>query len=86
MAMTSRIKELEAQCWKDTSPDWAENYRFEFDIEKFAELIIKECCVEINLDTRPSNDYASGEWHAGHDQGMRQAIQSIKNRFSNGTV
>jgi hypothetical protein len=41
--MNDRIKELESMCWTDTSPEWAENIRMEFNIEKFAELLIKEC-------------------------------------------
>ena len=47
--MNERIKELAEQCWKRTnfpcfsgeSPEW------EFDQEKFAELIVLECCSKL---------------------------------------
>jgi hypothetical protein len=41
--MNERIKELECQCWEDKAPEWAENVMMVFDIEKFAELIVREC-------------------------------------------
>lgn len=55
--MNNKIKELEAKCWKDTSPEWAENYRFEFDIEKFAELIIEEGCKAMEKQDTFYGDY-----------------------------
>jgi hypothetical protein len=41
--MNERIKNLEVQCWDDIAPEWAENVHMVFNIEKFAELIVKEC-------------------------------------------
>ncbi len=38
-----RVKELESMCWEDVSPEWSENYKFVFNIEKFAGLIIEDC-------------------------------------------
>ena len=41
--MNERIKNLEVQCWDDVAPEWAENVHMVFNIEKFAELIVREC-------------------------------------------
>lgn len=43
--MNHRIHEIADDCWKDTfhfGPDGPETYT-EFDYEKFAELIVREC-------------------------------------------
>ena len=42
--MNERIKEIEKQCWKSTDSD---PYAF-FDVKKFAELIVAECCLALN--------------------------------------
>jgi hypothetical protein len=43
--MNERIQELEAQCWepKQYGPPW-------FNSQKFAELIVRECCSAIRLN------------------------------------
>lgn len=49
--MNDRIKELETQCWEPRKygPAW-------FNSEKFAELIVKECCdIFVELRTRPAD-------------------------------
>ena len=50
--MNERIRELESQCWepRQYGPAW-------FDSEKFAELIIHECCqMMIDLERKyPAN-------------------------------
>ena len=56
--MNERIKELEVQCWDDIAPEWAENVRMVFNIEKFAELIVREC-AELTLDHK-NDDYYAG--------------------------
>jgi hypothetical protein len=49
--MNDRIKEFEAQCWKQVPCDFdmreggASTIRTVFDREKFAELIIRECAA-----------------------------------------
>jgi predicted Zn-dependent protease with MMP-like domain len=45
--MNERIKELEVQCWDDVAPEWAENVHMVFNIEKFAELIVRECMEQV---------------------------------------
>ena len=49
--MNERIRELEAQCWEERKygPAW-------FNSEKFAELIVRECCdIFVELRTRPAD-------------------------------
>ena len=41
--MNLRIQELAKQCW-DESPEG----QLHFDNEKFAELIVRECCIALN--------------------------------------
>ena len=55
--MNHRIHEIADDCWKDTfhfGPDGPETYT-EFDYEKFAELIVKEC-VGVSLESSHRND------------------------------
>jgi hypothetical protein len=42
--MNERIKELEKQCWQSSQ---SEPYAL-FDVNKFAELIVRECAKYIN--------------------------------------
>lgn len=49
--MNERIKELESQSWEERAhgSSW-------FNTDKFAELIIKECCdVFVELGARPAD-------------------------------
>ena len=51
--MNTRLKEFEAQCWTQVPCDFdmreggASTIRAVFDREKFAKLIIRDCCSEI---------------------------------------
>ena len=40
--MNNRIKELEPQCWEHNE------FGLNFNYEKFAELIVRECCIALN--------------------------------------
>jgi len=48
--MNERIKELEKQCWQSTQ---SEPYAL-FDVKKFAELIVRECCDIVHSKTDES--------------------------------
>ena len=43
--MNERIKELKSQCWDERpyGPPW-------FNSDKFAELIVRECCQKLEND------------------------------------
>ena len=71
--MNEKIKELEYQCWEQRyyGPSW-------FDSEKFAGLIIKECCTQINAqDDGESLD----SWDSGFAAGLRCANRAITDYF-----
>lgn len=59
--MNERIRDIEAYCWENTSPEWAENCRMTFNIEKFAELILNECIETIRLVPYKSETIEFGE-------------------------
>jgi hypothetical protein len=49
--MNERIRSLAEQCWeaRKYGPPW-------FEYEKFAELIVRECCdIFVELRTRPAD-------------------------------
>jgi len=47
--------------------------------DKFAELIIRECCFQI--DSVTTGDYHRDEWDDGYDAGLTQAVETIKEHF-----
>jgi len=55
----------------------------ETDLEKFAELIIREC-VQTLLDNTPElfiNEVAEEDWDKGYDQAMKDSVHHIKEHF-----
>lgn len=46
--MNERIKELEQQCWSHRVNGVLVDGHLHFDTEKFAELIVRECCIALN--------------------------------------
>ena len=46
--MNERIKELVRESNLDMYGLGKERHRWEYTVEKFAELIVKECCVALN--------------------------------------
>ena len=46
--MNERIKELEQQCWSHRVDGKLVDGQLHFDTQKFAELIIRECCIALN--------------------------------------
>ncbi len=53
--MNERIRELAEQCGFRSNPDIYDRNQ-SFDIERFAELIVKECCdIFVELRTRPAD-------------------------------
>ena len=52
-------------------------------IEKFAELIVREC-VQTLLDNTPeefTNEAAEEDWDRGYDQAMRDCVHHIQEHF-----
>ena len=46
--MNERIKELEKQCWSHRVNGRLVDGQLHFDTQKFAELIVRECCIALN--------------------------------------
>ena len=46
--MNERIKELEKECWSHRVDGTLVDGQLHFDTKKFAELIVRECCVALN--------------------------------------
>ena len=46
--MNERITELEKQCWSHRVNGRLVDGQLHFDTEKFAELIVRECCIALN--------------------------------------
>ncbi len=57
--MNKRIKELAEQATRQCPDEYDLDTTNEVDLNKFAELIVRECCQQINSQCFPSN---SREW------------------------
>jgi len=72
--MNQRIKELYDQCFVVLDHDTPNTG---FDIEKFTQLIVRECANEIQLFTNE----LSGEYYVGFNIGLVLASKIIKQHF-----
>ena len=74
--MNERIKELAEQCGFKSNPDIYDRNQ-SFDIEKFAELIVRECAAIINdIPSSPQ-----GSWSDGYYEGCTDSAKQIKQHF-----
>jgi len=62
--MNQRIKELEKQCWQSSQ---SEPYAL-FDVNKFAELIVRECVDVVGKATASPNGYQAIMKHFGVEE------------------
>ena len=81
--MNERIKELAEQAGislsqKDYSYYWVESAE---DIEKFAELIIRQCLAHGKLTQSQTVVNGSEEYNAGREMGIEVFINQIKLHF-----
>ena len=81
--MNERIQELAEQAGlslsqKDYSYYWVESKE---DIEKFAELIVRECMTQIQEVREIKAGHAGPEYTQGFDDGMFVAISTIEEHF-----
>lgn len=75
--MNNKFKELAKRSWFEGGDEVQSGEKLA--MEKFAELIIRECCEEI--DSVNTGDYGRDEYDKGYDAGLRQAIETIKEHF-----
>ena len=79
--MNERIKELAEQCYT-TYRNGHGGYTEQFDEEKFAELIVRECAQTLIDNTPVLDEYESQEdWDRGYGRAMRDCIHHIKEHF-----
>ena len=77
--MNERIKELAEQA---TTIEYGVDNGFDcvtFDKEKFAQLIVAECIAE--LESVKVNEYRTDVYDIGYDDGLTQAVETIKEHF-----
>lgn len=84
--MNERIKELITRVgghWNHGDFNMPSSVEFqEQDIEKFAELIVKECAQTLIDNTPVLDEYESQEdWDRGYGRAMRDCIHHIKEHF-----
>ena len=77
--MNERIKELAHEAGLPTyNPDGIPT-----KLEKFAELIVKECAQTLidNAPARYTNESAEEDWDKGYDRAMRDCVHHIQEHF-----
>ena len=78
--MNERILELAKQCgyWSGQTIEMND-----VGIEKFAELIVREC-VQTLIDNTPeryTNESAEEDWDKGYDRAMKDCVHHIQEHF-----
>ena len=75
--MNERIRELVRESNLDVYGLGKERYRWEYTVEKFAELIVRECTTIINdIPSAPQ-----GSWSDGYYEGCTDSAKQIKQHF-----
>jgi hypothetical protein len=75
--MNERMRELVRESNLDVYGLGKERYRWEYTVEKFAELIVKECATIINdIPSAPQ-----GSWSDGYYEGCTDSAKQIKQHF-----
>lgn len=75
--MNKRIKELEKQCWTQRINGVLVDGQLQFDIQKFAQLIIAECLFSLK-----PNLYVSGIDYVVDQATYNKCERIIKQHFS----
>jgi len=76
--INQRIKELKDQCY---IPIIDRDGDTEYDMEKFAQLVIRKCVQQIDQVKQTKAEQAATEYTQGFDHGMVIAIKTIKECF-----
>lgn len=83
--MNERIKQLAKQAGYITEADW--EGMIHFDMEKFAQLIVRECMKESMDEIVPEDEIAKEkdplirEYLKGNNQGIIDAVIRFRNSF-----
>lgn len=78
--MNPQIKELALQCgaWHQVYDQKLLKIDEHFDVEKFAELIVEKCVINIALDT---SNWKGDEGVMAYYQGVQDAVKSMRKHF-----
>ena len=82
--MNERIRELWTEATQRVWPRPGKFTAGEYDyhLEKFAELIVKECAQTLIDNTPVLDEYESQEdWDRGYGQAMRDCVHHIREHF-----
>ena len=74
--MNERIKELVEQCTEVDSVGIDETFYYRYDLEKFAELIVREC---IGIVAKRKNQAIDDSWNV--DEAMSMAEMDLLEHF-----
>jgi len=75
--MNEQIRKLVKESNLDVYGLGKERYKWEYTVEKFAELIVEECAAIINdIPSSPQ-----GSWSDGYYEGCRDSAKQIKRDF-----
>ena len=75
--MNEQIRKLVKESNLDVYGLGKERYKWEYTVEKFAELIVEECAAIINdIPSSPQ-----GSWSDGYYEGCRDSAKQIKRNF-----
>jgi hypothetical protein len=82
--MNEKIKQLALDAgigftlWDDSGREMIDNYTPEEYLEKFAELIVRECITNIAHDTA---NWSGDEGTMAYYQGVQDAVKSMRKHF-----
>ena len=82
--MNERIKELAEQAGSTHKQNLGVYQFYTDELEKFAELIVKECLKELRytvVDTQECRQDKSEDYQVGWEDGMYDAGEAIKEHF-----
>lgn len=81
--MNERIRELAEQAeWRFADRATGNFSEYDRRLEKFAELIVKECVRSLSDNTPVLDEYESQEdWDRGYGQAMRDCVHYIQEHF-----
>ena len=75
--MNEQIRKLVKESNLDVYNLGKERYKWEYTVEKFAELIVEECAAIINdIPSSPQ-----GSWSDGYYEGCRDSAKQIQQHF-----
>ena len=79
--MNTRIKDFERESGLEIYGLGKDRVKWEYTVEKFAELIVKECLAHGKLTQSQAVVNGSEEYNAGREMGIEVFMNQIKKHF-----